>query len=193
MFPHLLVQCLVIDENVDEYSSSQPSTGDYQVWRANSTHFPRNPLPNIDVMAVFNNHILLVCFSRCFSFLHCWSWSFRIVGQVIAAETAMIGMRPNDTVEQHQLGCCRRDEGPQVRTTKPVLLHPTTCSSLCTQKSVGLTQDLTFVSEETIDSTNMRFAVNKGAALTFRAPAVKIAREVKRQKQYTAVTCRCRK
>ena len=102
-------------------------------------------------------------------------------------------MLPNRTVEQHQFGCRQRDEGPHVRTTKPVLLHPTTCSSLCTQTFVGLMQDLKFVSEKTIDSTNVHFAMHKGAALTFGAPAVKIAREVKRHKKYTAVTCRCLK
>ena len=102
-------------------------------------------------------------------------------------------MLPNNTVEQHQLGCRRRDERPHLRTIKPVLLHTTTCSSLCTQTFVGVMQDLTFVSEKTIDSTNMHFAMHKGAALIFGAPAVKIAREVKRHEKYTAVTCRCPK
>ena len=58
---------------------------------------------------------------------------------------------------------------------------------------VDVNKDLTFTSAETIEATNLHFTVHEGATLTVRAPTVKLAREVKRHKKYTAVTCRCRK
>ena len=51
--------------------------------------------------------------------------------------------------------------------------------------------DLTFTSAKTIETTNMHFTVHEGATLTVRAPAVKLALEVKRLKKYTAVARRC--
>ena len=44
-------------------------TGDHQVWRVNSALGPRNPLPNIEAIALFNQDILLVDISRIFHFI----------------------------------------------------------------------------------------------------------------------------
>lgn len=50
-----------------------------------------------------------------------------------------------------------------------------------------------FVSDKTIDMTNLHFTVRKGVTLTFRAPAVKIARdEVKHHKAKSADSLTCR-
>ena len=74
---------------------------------------------------------------------------------------------------------------------RPVLQHPATCPSAIALKFVDVNEDLTFTSAKTIEATNLHVTVQSGATLTFRAPAVKLGREVKRPKKYTAVACRC--
>ena len=63
----------------------------------------------------------------------------------------------------------------------PLLLR-----SSATVQLLDLEEDFVIESEETIYSTNLHFHVHNGVTLTFRAPAIKIAREeVKKRVTHT--------
>ena len=60
------------------------------------------------------------------------------------------------------------------------MLHPATCPTVFALEFVDVNKVLTLTSAKTIEATNLHFTVHEGATLTFRAPAVKLARGVKR-------------
>ena len=67
---HLLILVQFISsKDVQGCSSSQPCTGDYKVWRDNSTLRPRNLAPKIDAIALFNQDIALGIFG-CFLYIY---------------------------------------------------------------------------------------------------------------------------